>query len=72
MCELKERGLLHDSIFGPMEGQGSKNITWKASLEQKMQEVEALRREELFVHTPDDCSEGCRRRGCGQVAMRKF
>ena len=33
-----------------------------------MRRVDNLRMSELYKHGEDDCSEGCRRRGCGTVA----
>ena len=69
MCELQERGQLGEACFGPKCGPQDENLTvsYKASVEQFMQQVEVDRREEIYQHTTEDCSEGCRGRGCGQV-----
>ena len=69
ICELQERGQLGDACFGPKVDPRDENLTvsYKASMEQFMQQVEVARREEIYKHTTEDCSEGCRGRGCGQV-----
>ena len=69
MCELQERGQLGEACFGPKCDPQDENLTvsYKASVEQFMQQVEVDRREEIYQHTTEDCSEGCRGRGCGQV-----
>ena len=69
ICELQERGKLQEACFGPKVDpeDDQQTISYKASVEQFMRQVEEKRKEELYSHTPDECSQGCRARGCGQV-----
>ena len=69
ICELEERGQLQNSFFGPKADpkDESKSISYKASIEQMMKEIETVRREELYTHK--ECAEACRSRGCGQVKL---
>ena len=69
ISELEERGQLQTSFFGPKEDpkDEKQEISYKASMEEMMREIETVRREELYAHK--ECAEECRSRGCGQVKI---
>ena len=69
-CEMVERGNVDNVIFGPKvdPADTKRKISYKESIEAYMKAVDELRKNELYEHTSDDCSEACRKRGCGQVA----
>ena len=68
-CEMVERGSVESVIFGPKNDPNDprRKISYKESVEHYMKEVDQLRRGELYSHTAEDCSDACRRRGCGKV-----
>ena len=68
--EMAERGQVESEIFGPyMDPRNpSVKISRKQSVDAYMRKIDNLRRNELYKHDEEDCSEGCRRRGCGTVA----
>ena len=69
ICELDERNMLKDSIFGPKQDpeDPSKTICYKESLRSMMKDIESKRRNELYTHKAEDCDEKCQSRGCSQV-----
>lgn len=69
ICELQERGKLGNACFGPKTDPQDENetVSYKASVMEFMREVEDARKEEIYKHPPEECFDGCRRRGCGQV-----
>ena len=69
-CEMAERCTIDSVIFGPKidPADTKRKISYKESIEAYMKAVDELRKNELYEHTSDDCSEACRKRGCGQVA----
>ena len=68
--EMAERGQVETEIFGPYvdASNPSARISRKQSFDAYMRRIDNLRRSELYKHGEEDCSEGCRRRGCGTVA----
>ena len=68
--EMVERGHVESEIFGPYQDptKPSQKISFKQSVDAYMRKIDNLRRNELYKHTAEDCSEACRRRGCGKVA----
>ena len=68
--EMAERGQVESEIFGPYmdPSNPSVKISRKQSVDAYMRKIDNLRRNELYKHDEEDCSEGCRRRGCGTVA----
>ena len=69
-CEMEERGHIESVIFGPKTDPNDPKhkISYKESIEEYMRVVDDLRKNELYEQTSEDCSEACKRRGCGQVA----
>ena len=68
--EMVERGHVESEIFGPYQDptNPSQKISFKQSVDAYMRKIDNLRRNELYKHTAEDCSEACRRRGDGKVA----
>ena len=68
--EMVERGTVENVIFGPKidEADSRRKISYKESIENYMKEVDEMRKDELYKHTKEDCSEACQKRGCGSVA----
>ena len=68
--EMVERKEVEEITFGPKEDDTNpgKKISFKQSLEQYMDTINTKRKDELYRHTPEDCSKICRERGCDRVA----
>ena len=64
--ELYERGKTDEYYFGPMVDNLSQKVSFKESIDQFMAEIDEIRKMTLYSH--DDCSDSCKRRGCGMVA----
>ena len=64
--ELYERGKTDEYYFGPMVDNLSQKVSFKESIDQFMTEIDEIRKMTLYSH--DDCSDSCKRRGCGMVA----
>ena len=60
--EMAERGHVESEIFGPYSDPSnpSVKISYKKSADAYMRKIDNLRRNELYKHDEDDCSEGCR------------
>ena len=69
ISELEERGWLEDSTFGPKRDPEDEGqiVSYKTSVEKYMRKIEETRKDELYSHTREQCSQGCYQRGCGQV-----
>ena len=69
--EMSERNIVEETIFGPKINQEDtrKNISYKDSVELFMKSVEEKRKNELYPHLEQDCSEDCKKRGCGNVSV---
>ena len=69
-CEMVERGNVDNVIFGPKvdPADTKRKISYKESIEAYMRDIDELRKNELYEHTSEDCSDACKKRGCGQVA----
>ena len=69
-CEMVERGIVGEVIFGPKvdPDDTKRKISYNESIEGFMRDIDELRKNELYEHTSADCSEACKKRGCGQVA----
>ena len=68
-CEMEERGSIDNVVFGPKTDpdDSRRKITYKESIEAYMKTVDELGRNELYSHSSEDCSEACKKRGCGKV-----
>ena len=68
--EMVDRDIVGEEIFGPKidPSDPRRKLSYKDTLEAFMKRTDEKRRNELYEHTPTDCSIACRKRGCGQVA----
>ena len=68
--EMIERNDVERVTFGPKEDETNpgQKLTFKESLEDYMTYINNKRKDELYSHGPEDCSQICQDRGCGRVA----
>ena len=68
--ESVERSEVEDITYGPKcdSDNSTKKISFKRSLEEYMIQVDHHRRNSLYKHTDEDCSQACLDLGCGRVA----
>ena len=68
--EMVLRNHVDSVTFGPKESEDDPRtkISFKDSMEKYMEDINTMRKDELYKHTEEDCSQICRARGCGKVA----